>query len=41
MLASLKQSDKYARLRKGPKSHNYEAWLQEWEKVYTECKALD
>lgn len=37
----LQLAAQYATLRKGPKSQNYEAWLQEWEKAYTECKALD
>lgn len=29
----LQLTAQYARLRKGPKSQKYEAWLQEWEKV--------
>ena len=37
----LRLAAQYARLRKGLKSRDYEAWLQEWKKVYTECKALD
>ena len=27
----------YAKLKKVPKNQNFEVWLQEWEKVYTEC----
>ena len=30
----------YAKLRKAPRNQNFEAWLQEWEKVYTECVEL-
>jgi len=30
----------YAKLKKAPKNQNFEVWLQEWEKVYTECVEL-
>ena len=30
----------YAKLKKAPRNQNFEVWLQEWEKVYTECKEL-
>ena len=30
----------YARLKKAPRNQNFEVWLQEWERVYTECKEL-
>ena len=33
-------STQYARLKKPPRNQNYEVWLQEWERVYTECKEL-
>ena len=30
----------YAKLKKAPRNQNFEVWLQEWEKVYTECVEL-
>ena len=30
----------YAKLKKAPRNQNFEVWLLEWEKVYTECKEL-
>lgn len=27
-------------MKEAPKNQNHETWLQEWEKVYTECKEL-
>ena len=30
----------YAKLKKAPRNQNLEAWMQEWEKVYTECVEL-
>ena len=30
----------YAKLKKVFRNQNFEAWLQEWEKVYTECVEL-
>jgi hypothetical protein len=30
----------YARLKIPPQNQNFEVWLQEWERVYTECKEL-
>ena len=31
---------KYAKLKKAPRNQNFEVWIQEWEKVYTECVEL-
>jgi len=36
----LQVATQYTRLKEAPKNQNYETWLQEWEKVYTECKEL-
>ena len=36
----LELTQRYAKLKKAPKSHNIEAWLQSWEQTYTECKEL-
>ena len=36
----LELSQRYARLRKTPKSQSVEVWLQSWEQTYTECKDL-
>ena len=30
----------YIKLKKAPQNQNFEVWLQEWERVYTECKEL-
>ena len=30
----------YTKLKKAPKSHNIDTWLQSWEQTYTECKDL-
>ena len=30
----------YAKLKKAPRNQNLEVWMQEWEKVYTECVEL-
>ena len=37
----LQVATQYARLKKPPRNQNFEVWLQEWERVYTECKELD
>jgi len=36
----LELSQRYAKLRKAPKSQNIEVWLQLWEQTYMECKDL-
>ena len=36
----LELSQRYAKLRKAPKSQNIEVWLQSWEQTYMECKDL-
>ncbi|OCL01418.1 hypothetical protein AOQ84DRAFT_383769 [Glonium stellatum] len=33
-------ASQYAKIKRIPRNQNYEVWLQEWEKIYTECKAL-
>jgi hypothetical protein len=33
--------NRYQRMKMTPKAQNIDAWLQEWEKVYTNCKALN
>src|SRR5438034_10439545 len=33
-------SNRYERMKKAPKAQHIETWLREWEKVYTDCKAL-
>ena len=37
----LRVATQYAQLKKAPRNQNFEVWLEEWEKVYTECKELD
>ena len=32
--------NKYSKLKKAPKAQNI-SWLQDWEKIYTECKELN
>ena len=34
-------STQYAKVKMGPRNQNFEAWLQEWEKTYNECKKID
>ena len=36
----LQLAAQYARLKKAPRNQNFEVWLQEWERLYTECKEL-
>ena len=36
----LQIATQYARLKEAPWNQNFEVWLQEWERVYTECKEL-
>ena len=36
----LELSQRYAKLKKAPRSQNIEAWLQTWEQTYMECKEL-
>ena len=36
----LDTSTRYQHLKKFPKNHNIETWLQQWECTYAECKKL-
>ena len=33
-------SNQYAKVKKGPRNQNFEAWLQEWEKTYNNYKKI-
>jgi len=37
----LQFATQYAKLKMGPQSQNIEIWLQQWERIYTECRVLE
>ena len=34
-------STQYTKVKNGLENHNFEAWLQDWEKTYNDCKRID